>query len=86
MPKRKRLFTSKPKKRIKESSDEEEEEQGNRYEIEKIENHRIGKKNVEFLVKWKGYGKDSNTWENFEMFAYDAPEVAERYLKKALGE
>lgn len=37
----------------------EEEE----YEVEKIVGHRTIKGRHQFLVRWKGYGEDSDTWE-----------------------
>ena len=42
-----------PKKRVKE------------YEVEKITDVMIKKGKQEFLVKWKGYGADENTWEPY---------------------
>lgn len=40
---------------------------------------------IEFLVKWKNYGAADRTWENFEMFAYDAPDTVQEYLVKILS-
>ena len=39
---------------------------------------------MEFLVKWKGYGDSDRTWECFELFSYDAPEIVQEYLIKVL--
>lgn len=33
------------------------------YEVEKIVGKRIYKKHVQYLVKWKGYSENENTWE-----------------------
>ena len=56
------------------------------YEIQKIVGHRLiwkGKR-IEFEVKWKGWTE--TTWEPFERFAYDVPEIAQIYLTKVLSE
>lgn len=39
---------------------------------------------MEFLVKWKGYGDSDRTWECFELFSYDAPEIVQEYLIRVL--
>jgi Chromo (CHRromatin Organisation MOdifier) domain len=46
--------------------------------IEAIDDHRVNSDldKLEFFVKWEGFGLADRTWEPFEMFAYDAPEVA----------
>lgn len=52
------------------------------YEVEKIINHRIDfrKRDLKFLVKWKGYDEEDSTWESFGDFARDAPELVQDYL------
>ena len=54
------------------------------YEVDYIEGHRLSKdaESIEFYVRWKDYGFEDNTWEAFEFFAQDAPELAQKYLGK----
>lgn len=44
----------------------------------------MGKDNesLDFFVRWKNFKVEDNTWENFEFFAHDAPELAQKYLAK----
>ena len=36
--------------------------------IEKVINHRNNKGNLDYLVKWKGYGPEDNSWVPVEDF------------------
>lgn len=62
------------------SSDSEQE-----YEVDFIEGHKVSKdgETIQFYVRWKNYAADQNTWETFEFFAHDAPEIAQKYFGKA---
>ena len=55
---------------------EEEEE----YEVEKVVDKRIHKGKVEYLLKWKGYSSDENTWEAEE--SLECPELLQEYEKR----
>ena len=50
--------------------------------MEKIINHRIDfrKRDMKFLVKWKGYDEEESTWESFNDFSKDAPELVMDYI------
>jgi len=36
------------------------------YEVEKILNSQVQWNKLQYLVKWKGYGHEENSWENVE--------------------
>uniref|UniRef100_A0A8D0D4X3 Chromobox 1 n=1 Tax=Sander lucioperca TaxID=283035 RepID=A0A8D0D4X3_SANLU len=57
---------------------EEEEEEA--YEVEQILDHRVVKGRVEFLLKWKGFSDEDNTWEPQDNL--DGPDHIAEYMQK----
>jgi hypothetical protein len=55
--------------------------------VECIRDHRVNtdKNEIEFLVKWRDYGEEENTWQNFYFFSQDQPDMVEKYFLKLFG-
>jgi len=47
--------------------------------VERIVTSRIRKGQVEYLVSWKGYGPDDNTWESYENLKDGTEDTVRKY-------
>jgi hypothetical protein len=54
----------------------------NRFEFEKIIDHRTVKGVKEFLIKWKNYKKKDSTWELRSEIIIDVPQAVKKYEAK----
>ncbi|KAF7995468.1 hypothetical protein HCN44_006575 [Aphidius gifuensis] len=65
--------------KIKEKEKSNEETDAEEYEVERIVDARTIKGKRQFLVRWKGYSEDSDTWEGED--GLRCPRLIEEYLE-----
>lgn len=58
----------------------QKQRKNNEYEVEKLLNHKGRKPNREFLVRWKNFPPDDDTWELERNLC--CPKILKEYLKK----
>jgi len=53
------------------------------WEVEEILDSRLMRRKLKFLVKWKGFGREHNSWEDADNV--HAPELVQEFYKQHPG-
>lgn len=63
-----------------EEEDGGEEEEEEEYEVQDIVDHKVVKGKTQYLIRWKGWGPDGDTWEPEGTLS--CPDIVTKYLEK----
>ena len=55
------------------------------WEVEEVLSSRTSYRKVQYIIKWKGYGPDDNTWEPYDSLLGGAEELVKDFHLKNQG-